>query len=117
MSILTRRGRVGEGVRGMPTYVYACKECSDRNDVMQRMPDAPLTDCRQCGRGLRRVLVPQAVVLKDSGVHTPDYQTGGRRSESSADSGSSTPTSSNGSDSASKPEAKTETKSEAKTEA
>ena len=63
----------------MPTYVYACKDCSDRTEVVQRMSDAPLTECAKCGGALRRVLFPPAVVYKGSGFYTTDYKNGGRK--------------------------------------
>ena len=79
----------------MPTYVYACRKCEQQLEVVQKMSDAPLTDCPKCEGGtLRRVLFPPAVVYKGSGFYTTDYRNGGSKSET-------------------KTEAKTETKSEA----
>jgi putative FmdB family regulatory protein len=95
-------------VINVPTYVYACKDCDDRTEVIQKMSDAALTECQKCGGTLRRVLFPPAVVYKGSGFYVTDYKNGGR---SAADSSSSTPASSDA-----KSETKTETKTEAKTE-
>lgn len=88
----------------MPTYVYACRECDERLEVVQKMSDAPLTDCPKCPGSLRRVLFAPAVVYKGSGFYTTDYKNGGSKKAAEA-----------GGESAS--EAKTETKSEAKVEA
>ncbi len=87
----------------MPTYVYACKECDDRLEVVQKMSDPPLTECPKCSGDLRKVLFPPAVVYKGSGFYTTDYKNGGRKSESASESSSSSSTESS---------AKTETKSE-----
>jgi putative FmdB family regulatory protein len=92
----------------VPTYVYACRGCEDRTEVVQKMSDAPLTTCTSCGGSLRRVLFPPAVVYKGSGFYTTDYKNGGRKSES--DTSTST-------DTAAKPDTKSETKAETKAEA
>jgi len=90
----------------VPTYVYACRSCEDRTEVVQKMSDAPLTDCDKCGGILRRVIFPPAVVYKGSGFYTTDYKNGGRKSETD-----SKPAAAAGSG-----ETKTETKSETKSE-
>lgn len=72
----------------MPTYVYACRDCDDRTEVIQKMSDAPLTDCQKCGGTLRRVLFPPAVVYKGSGFYVTDYKNGGNSSSSVGSSSS-----------------------------
>lgn len=96
----------------MPTYVYACRECDDRTEVVQKMSDDPLTECGKCGGSLRRVLFPPAVVYKGSGFYTTDYKNGGRKAES-AGTGESASTETKTETPA---ETKTETKAETKTE-
>ena len=95
----------------MPTYVYACKSCGEQFEVMQRMSDAALTECRTCPGEVRRVLFPPAVVYKGTGFYVTDYKNGGRKSES--DSGSTSSSEATGSKSAeTKSESKSETKSD-----
>lgn len=91
----------------MPTYVYACRECDERLEVVQKMSDEPLKECPKCQGSLRRVLFPPAVVYKGSGFYTTDYKNGGSSSNGSAktETKSETPT-----------ETKTETKTESKSE-
>jgi putative FmdB family regulatory protein len=101
----------------MPTYVYACKSCDDRTEVMQKISDAPLTECGRCGGDLRRVLFPPAVVYKGSGFYTTDYKNGGSKSSGSSDTASAGSTSSDNGSTEKKPEAKTEAKTETKSEA
>jgi putative FmdB family regulatory protein len=97
----------------VPTYVYACRECDDRTEVIQKMSDDPLTTCEKCGGSLRRVLFPPAVVYKGSGFYVTDYKKG-----SSSTTGSSTSAETKSEPPAeSKPAAKPETKTEAKASA
>lgn len=70
----------------MPTYVYACRECDERLEVVQKMSDEPLKDCPKCEGSLRRVLFPPAVVYKGSGFYTTDYKNGGSGSNGSSKS-------------------------------
>jgi putative FmdB family regulatory protein len=98
----------------VPTYVYACRECDQRLEVVQKMSDEPLKECAACGGALRRVLFPPAVVYKGSGFYTTDYKNGGsskpadeKKPEVSESTSEPKPET--------KPEAKTETKSETAT--
>lgn len=101
----------------MPTYVYACRDCDDRTEVIQKMSDAPLTECQKCGGSLRRVLFPPAVVYKGSGFYVTDYKNGGSRSDSSSSSTTSESKTETKSDTTAKTESKSEPKTESKTTA
>lgn len=57
----------------MPTYEYACRECSNRFETWQKMTDDPLTTCPECGGPIRRVLFPAGVVFKGSGFYKTDH--------------------------------------------
>jgi putative FmdB family regulatory protein len=56
----------------MPLYDYRC-ENGHTFEVMQRMADAPITECEVCGAPVQRVLHPPAVHFKGSGFYTTDY--------------------------------------------
>ncbi len=56
----------------MPTYQYACTECGDRLEVVQRFSDDPLTLCAACGGRLRKVFSPVGIVFKGSGFYRTD---------------------------------------------
>ena len=56
----------------MPTYQYACTECGDRSEVVQRFTDDPLTVCSACGGKLRKVFSPVGIVFKGSGFYRTD---------------------------------------------
>ena len=59
----------------MPTYQYACTECGDRSEVVQRFTDDPLTVCSACGGKLRKIFSPVGIVFKGSGFYRTDSRT------------------------------------------
>ena len=60
----------------MPTYEYACTECGDRLEVVQRFSDDPLSVCAACGGRLRKVFSPVGIVFKGSGFYRTDSRSG-----------------------------------------
>ena len=64
----------------MPIYEYRC-ENGHLFDVMQRISDDPVTECRECGAPVQRVFHPVAVHFKGSGFYNTDYGTARRRRE------------------------------------
>ncbi len=60
----------------MPTYLYACTDCGDRSEVVQRFTDDPLTVCTACGGKLRKVFSPVGIVFKGSGFYRTDSRNG-----------------------------------------
>ena len=60
----------------MPTYQYACTDCGDRSEVVQRFTDDPLTVCSTCGGKLRKVFSPVGIVFKGSGFYRTDSRSG-----------------------------------------
>ncbi|BBX20454.1 FmdB family transcriptional regulator [Mycolicibacterium duvalii] len=84
----------------MPTYSYACTECSNKFDVVQAFTDDSLTECPQCHGRLRKVFGKVGVVFKGSGF----YRTDSRESSkgSSGSNGSTAAASSTSSDSSTK---------------
>ncbi len=60
----------------MPTYQYACTECADRSEVVQRFTDEPLKVCSVCGGKLRKVFSPVGIVFKGSGFYRTDSRNG-----------------------------------------
>ena len=85
----------------MPTYEYACTECGDRLEVVQRFSDDPLTVCAACGGRLRKVFSPVGIVFKGSGFYRND-------SRSTATAGANGKAAADGADSKSETAAKTE---------
>ena len=60
----------------MPTYQYACTDCGDKSEVVQRFTDDPLTVCVVCGGKLRKVFSPVGIVFKGSGFYRTDSRNG-----------------------------------------
>jgi len=61
----------------VPTYQYACTECGDRLEVVQRFSDDPLSVCAACGGRLRKVFSPVGIVFKGSGFYRTDSRRAG----------------------------------------
>jgi putative FmdB family regulatory protein len=78
----------------VPTYQYACTDCADRSEVVQRFTDDPLTVCSACGGKLRKVFSPVGIVFKGSGFYRTDS-----RDSSKSVAASSSANGSNGSSS------------------
>jgi len=90
----------------VPTYQYACTECGDRSEVVQRFSDDPLTVCTTCGGKLRKIFSPVGIVFKGSGFYRTDSRNGAssvpaaKESAGNGSNGSSSESSSGSSDSA-----------------
>ncbi|WP_113703576.1 FmdB family zinc ribbon protein [Nonomuraea lactucae] len=74
----------------MPTYQYACNDCGEQLEVVQKFTDDALTVCPACEGNLRKVFSAVGIVFKGSGF----YRTDSRSSSSSAPSSSSSSSSS-----------------------
>ncbi len=61
----------------MPIYAYKCADCGFEQDVMQKMSDAPLTECPQCGKSsYAKQLTAAGFQLKGSGYYATDFKNG-----------------------------------------
>ena len=59
----------------MPTYQYACTDCGERTEVVQKFTDEPLSVCEACGGKLRKVYSAVGIVFKGSGFYRNDSRT------------------------------------------
>jgi len=67
----------------MPIYAYGCSSCGLRKDVMQKISDAPLSVCPQCGKEtFAKRLTAASFQLKGSGYYVTDFKGGSKRTES-----------------------------------
>jgi putative FmdB family regulatory protein len=97
----------------MPTYQYACTECGEQLEVVQKFSDEPLTVCPACQGRLRKVFSAVGVVFKGSGF----YKTDSRSSSSSGSPSTSAPAkTAEGGKSETKSDTKSESKSDAKSD-
>jgi putative FmdB family regulatory protein len=78
----------------MPLYEYACKQCGERFEVMQKFSDAPLTSHDKCGGPVERLISAPALQFKGSGWYITDYAKSGSTSpaEKSTDNGAAAKT-------------------------
>ena len=76
----------------MPIYEYQCKQCNEREEIIQNFSDAPATQCPKCGGELKKLLSSPAIQFKGSGFYKTDY---------ASPSSSSSPTSTKSSNSTS----------------
>jgi len=61
----------------MPIYAYKCESCGHAKDVLQKMADAPLTDCPVCGKpSFKKQLTAAGFQLKGNGWYATDFKGG-----------------------------------------
>ena len=61
----------------MPIYAYKCESCGFSKDVLQKMSDAPLSDCPSCGgSSFKKQLTAAGFQLKGSGWYATDFKGG-----------------------------------------
>jgi putative FmdB family regulatory protein len=70
----------------VPTYQYACTDCAERLEAVQKFTDEPLSVCPSCGGKLRKVFSPVGIVFKGSGFYRTDSRNG--QKETAAANGS-----------------------------
>ena len=62
----------------MPIYAYRCETCGFSKDVLQKVSDAPLTDCPSCQKStFKKQLTAAGFQLKGSGWYATDFKNGG----------------------------------------
>jgi putative FmdB family regulatory protein len=61
----------------MPIYAYKCSTCQHTQDVLQKLSDAPLTVCPECGATtFTKQLTAAGFQLKGSGWYATDFKNG-----------------------------------------
>jgi putative FmdB family regulatory protein len=59
----------------MPTYVYECRKCGHRFEILQSITDPPRKRCPECRGAVRRVLMPGGgLIFHGSGFYITDYK-------------------------------------------
>ena len=62
----------------MPIYAYACSACGLQRDVLQKLSDAPLSVCPECGKEtFAKQLTAAGFMLKGSGYYVTDFKNNG----------------------------------------
>ncbi|SEI74426.1 putative regulatory protein, FmdB family [Allopseudospirillum japonicum] len=74
----------------MPIYEYQCTQCGHHLEALQKMSDAPLTDCPACAT--EGVLVKQVSAagfrLSGQGWYETDFKSNGHKKNLSGDTAS-----------------------------
>jgi putative FmdB family regulatory protein len=62
----------------MPIYEYRCGACGFQKEYLQRMSDAPLTDCPECGKPqFNKMVTAAGFQLKGNGWYVTDFKNKG----------------------------------------
>ena len=70
----------------MPIYEYKCTSCGHKKEVLQKMSDAPLTECPACGKAtLSKLISAAGFQLKGSGWYATDFKGGSKAVKSDQD--------------------------------
>jgi putative FmdB family regulatory protein len=99
----------------MPFYEYQCRACGAEVEVLQKITDAPLKKCPECGKSQLAKLVSAPVFrLKGSGWYETDFKTDKDNKRNLVETEKAETKSEDKSDA--KPEAKADAKAETKAE-
>src|SRR5262249_13591827 len=108
----------------MPIYEYRCAKCGFQKEYLQRLNEAPLTKCPECGKkSFKKMVTAAGFQLKGTGWYATDFKNSGNKAKSKDKCGESsgrnaTPKDSTSKESASKdPTPKEPSKSESGTTA
>ena len=64
----------------MPIYEYQCESCAHQFETMQKLSEAVLTDCPECGESALKKLVSRVSFrLKGSGWYETDFKSDNKR--------------------------------------
>lgn len=64
----------------MPIYEYACNACGHQMEAMQKMSDAPLSECPACGKPeLEKLISAAGFRLKGGGWYETDFKSGAKK--------------------------------------
>jgi len=67
----------------MPIYEYKCSSCGHKKEVLQKMSDAPLTQCPACAKPtLTKLISAAGFQLKGSGWYATDFKGAPRSAKS-----------------------------------
>ena len=70
----------------MPIYEYQCQACGHQLEALQKVSDAPLKKCPECGKPkLQKLISAPSFRLKGGGWYETDFKSGNKKNL--ADSG------------------------------
>ena len=99
----------------MPTYNYYCSDCDTHCSYFQKMSEAPITKCENCGGKVKRIITGgTGLIFKGSGFYLTDYKN--EKKSACTDSASSSGDNGEGKKTKLEQKDKTETKESGSTE-
>ena len=70
----------------MPIYAYQCSACGHSMEALQKMADAPLTDCPACGAAaLEKKVTAAAFRLSGGGWYETDFKKDNKKNLASSE--------------------------------
>jgi putative FmdB family regulatory protein len=64
----------------MPIYAYRCASCGFEEEALQKVSEAPLTQCSSCGKPtLEKQVTAAGFQLKGSGCYVTDFRDNGKK--------------------------------------
>lgn len=64
----------------MPIYEYQCGSCGHELEKLQKLSDAPLTDCPSCGEAsLKKMISAAGFRLKGGGWYETDFKSANKK--------------------------------------
>ena len=64
----------------MPIYEYECQACGHKKEALQKISDAPLTECPECGKAeLKKLISAAGFRLKGAGWYETDFKSGNKK--------------------------------------
>lgn len=64
----------------MPIYEYKCYACGHTFETLQKISDAPLIKCPDCGKdALKKLISAAGFRLKGGGWYETDFKTGNKK--------------------------------------
>ncbi len=64
----------------MPIYEYRCDDCGHELEALQKMSDAPRTECPACGEPtLKKLISAAGFRLKGGGWYETDFKSGQKK--------------------------------------
>ena len=64
----------------MPIYAYECQSCGHSMEAIQKISDAPLTECPACQQAaLKKMLTAPSFRLSGSGWYETDFKKSNRK--------------------------------------
>lgn len=64
----------------MPIYEYQCQSCGHTHEALQKLSDAPLTDCPECNKPeLVKKISAAGFRLKGGGWYETDFKSGSKK--------------------------------------